>query len=121
MKSLSNSVTKFCDQRICDEFYVFRHKFPSLILLFLVVYGDPLCFLISILGEFGVADSWTRLYGIEPLPEVVEPIGVVKNRDIFYLNIDEEVERLVLKKDMNVVKWLFIMKVFFQSEKYIYS
>ncbi|AES81848.1 ribonuclease T2 family protein [Medicago truncatula] len=65
--------------------------------------------------------SWTRLYGIEPLPEVVEPIGVVKNRDIFYLNIDEEVERLVLKKDMNVVKWLFIMKVFFQSEKYIYS
>jgi len=37
MKSLSNSVTKFYDQGICEEFYVFRHKFSSLILLFLVV------------------------------------------------------------------------------------
>jgi hypothetical protein len=37
VKSLSNSVTKFCDQGICEEFYFFRHKFPSLILFFLVV------------------------------------------------------------------------------------
>jgi len=25
MKSLSNSVTKFCDQGICEEFHFFRH------------------------------------------------------------------------------------------------
>jgi len=25
VKSLSNSVTKFCDQRICEEFHFFRH------------------------------------------------------------------------------------------------
>jgi hypothetical protein len=25
MKSLSNSVIKFCDQRICEEIYFFRH------------------------------------------------------------------------------------------------
>jgi len=25
VKSLSNSVTKFCDQEICEEFYFFRH------------------------------------------------------------------------------------------------
>jgi len=25
VKSLSNSVTKFCDQGICEEFYFFRH------------------------------------------------------------------------------------------------
>ena len=28
-------------------------------------------------------------------------------------------KRLVLNEGMNVVKWLFIMKVFFQSEEYI--
>jgi len=39
-KSLSNSVTKFCDQGICEEFHFFRHYFPSLILLFLVVTVD---------------------------------------------------------------------------------
>jgi len=25
VKSLSNSVTKFCDQGICEEFHFFRH------------------------------------------------------------------------------------------------
>ena len=25
VKSLSNSVTKFCDQKICEEFHFFRH------------------------------------------------------------------------------------------------
>jgi len=25
VKSLSNFVTKFCDQGICEEFYFFRH------------------------------------------------------------------------------------------------
>jgi len=25
VKSLSNSVTKFCDQEICEEFHFFRH------------------------------------------------------------------------------------------------
>jgi len=44
VKSFSNSVTKFCDQRICEEFYFFRHWFPSLILLFLVVNpGTSIC------------------------------------------------------------------------------
>jgi len=38
VKSLSNSVTKFCDQEICEEFHFFRHLFSLLILLFLVVY-----------------------------------------------------------------------------------
>jgi len=41
VKSLSNSVTKFCDQGICEEFHFFRHYFPSLILLFLVVKRVP--------------------------------------------------------------------------------
>jgi len=25
VKSLSNSITKFCDQRICERFHFFRH------------------------------------------------------------------------------------------------
>jgi len=95
----------------------------------MIEYGDSPCFFISILGEFGVAESWTRLFSIGPLSSVVEPIGVGKNGDIFYINYNEEVTRfdlnteviedIPLKEDMNVVKWLFIMKVFFQSEEYI--
>ena len=66
----------------------------------MIDYGDPLYFFISFLGEFGVAESWTRLFSIGPLPEVVEPIGVGKNGDIFYLNGIEEVERFNLNTDM---------------------
>lgn len=66
----------------------------------MIEYGDPLCFFISILGEFGVVESWTRLFSIGPLPEVVEPIGFGKNGDIFYLNGIEEVERFNLNTEM---------------------
>jgi molecular chaperone HtpG len=47
-----------------------------------------------------VGESWTRLFSIGPLPEVVEPIGVGKNGEIFYLNINEEVARFNLNTDM---------------------
>nr|ABD32806.1 Cyclin-like F-box; F-box protein interaction domain; Galactose oxidase, central, related [Medicago truncatula] len=45
----------------------------------MIEYGHPICFFISILGEFGVAESWTRLFSM------VEPIGFGKNGDIFYI------------------------------------
>jgi len=81
-----------------DKFY--KHLVVLKESIAMIEYGDPLCFFISILGEFDVADSWTRLFSIGPLLEVVEPIGVAKNGDIFYLNINEEVERFNLSTNM---------------------
>ena len=51
VKSLSNSVTKFCDQGICDEFHFIRHYFPSLILLFLIVFVDNDVFVLQLFLE----------------------------------------------------------------------
>ncbi|RHN70242.1 putative F-box domain, galactose oxidase/kelch, beta-propeller, F-box associated interaction [Medicago truncatula] len=66
----------------------------------MIEYQDSSCLYISILGEFGVADSWTRLLKIGPLPGVLEPIGVGKNGDIFYINYDEEVARFDLNAEV---------------------
>ncbi|AES86745.1 F-box protein interaction domain protein [Medicago truncatula] len=61
---------------------------------------DPFYFFISILGEIGVAESWTRLFKIGPLYGVEEPIGVGKNADIFYMKKDEEVARFDLNTEV---------------------
>jgi molecular chaperone HtpG len=45
---------------------------------------------ISILGEIGVKESWTKLFIVEPLPHVDYPIGAGKNGDIFFINNDGE-------------------------------
>jgi len=58
------------------------------------------CFFISILCEFGVAESWTRLYKIGPLYGVDEPIGVGKNADIFFIKTNEEVARFDLNTEL---------------------
>jgi len=61
---------------------------------------DPFYFFISILGEIGVAESWTRLFKIGPLYGVEEPIVVGKNADIVYMKKDEEVARFDLNTEV---------------------
>jgi hypothetical protein len=58
------------------------------------------CYMISILGELGVAESLTRLFRIGPLPDIQEPIGVGKNGDIFYFNGQEEIAKYNLNTEM---------------------
>jgi hypothetical protein len=58
------------------------------------------CYMISILGELGVAESLTRLFRIGPLPSIQEPIGVGKNGDIFYFNGQEEIAKYNLNTEM---------------------
>ncbi|XP_045805925.1 F-box/kelch-repeat protein At3g23880-like [Trifolium pratense] len=45
---------------------------------------------ISILGEIGVKESWTKLFIIGPLPHFDRPIGAGKNGDIFFRKNDGE-------------------------------
>ncbi|XP_045807603.1 F-box/kelch-repeat protein At3g06240-like [Trifolium pratense] len=50
--------------------------------------GETTILHISILGEIGVKESWTKLFIVGPLPHVHFPIGAGKNGDIFFENND---------------------------------
>jgi len=55
-------------------------------------YPDMTTFDISILGELGVSESWTKLFTIGPLPSYIErPIGVGRNGDIFFRKKDKKI------------------------------
>ncbi|RHN72433.1 putative F-box domain-containing protein [Medicago truncatula] len=45
---------------------------------------------VSILGEIGVKESWTKLFIVGPLPHVKYPIEAGKNGDIFFIKKDGE-------------------------------
>ena len=47
-------------------------------------------FHISILGEFGVKESWTKLFIVGPLSCVEHPIGVGTKGEIFFIRKDNE-------------------------------
>jgi hypothetical protein len=45
-------------------------------------YSETSMFHISILGELGIKDSWTKLFIIGPLPCLLGPIGAAKKNKI---------------------------------------
>jgi molecular chaperone HtpG len=51
---------------------------------------DTTTFYISILGEIGIKESWTRLFNIGPLPYIRRPIGVGTKGEIFFTRKDKE-------------------------------
>ncbi|RHN63553.1 hypothetical protein MtrunA17_Chr4g0059541 [Medicago truncatula] len=48
-------------------------------------------FHIYVLGEFGVRESWTKLFIVGPLPSVECPVGEGKKVDIFFIKNDNEI------------------------------
>ncbi|RHN52669.1 putative F-box domain-containing protein [Medicago truncatula] len=56
-------------------------------------YVEMTTFHISILGELGVKESWTKLFIIGPLPCIEHPIGEGKNGDLFFSRKDGELVR----------------------------
>ena len=56
-----------------------------------IIYDETTTFQISILGELGVKESWTKIFNVEPLPCIASPIGIGKKGDIFFRNNDDEV------------------------------
>jgi molecular chaperone HtpG len=74
---------------IFDSFSVLSH----LVLLngsiaLILKYRKIDTFHISILGELGVKESWTKLFIVGPLPCLEYPIGTGKKGDIFFKNKD---------------------------------
>ncbi|XP_050901984.1 F-box/kelch-repeat protein At3g06240 [Lathyrus oleraceus] len=57
---------------------------------FISNYVDTTTFHISILGELGVKESWTKIFILGPLPCIEEPIGVGENGDLFFRRKDDE-------------------------------
>ncbi|PNY10138.1 F-box protein, partial [Trifolium pratense] len=53
-------------------------------------YAQANTFHISILGEIGVKESWTKLFIVEPSSFVEHPIGMGKNGSIFFRKKDDE-------------------------------
>lgn len=67
---------------------------------------------IAILGEFGVKESWIKLFDFRPLPNMYYPIGASKKGDLLFIDKDELIsydlttgiiENIDLKKDIKDV------------------
>ncbi|GAU21654.1 hypothetical protein TSUD_251380 [Trifolium subterraneum] len=65
-------------------------------------YTETSIFHISILGELGVKESWTKLFIIGPLPCLEHPIGVGKNGNILFRKKDGELAWFDLSTGMIV-------------------
>ncbi|KAI5392113.1 hypothetical protein KIW84_076777 [Lathyrus oleraceus] len=65
----------------------------------MIEYNNFFNLYISVLGEIGVSESWTRLFRIGPLQDFIKPIGVGKNGDIFF-NRGGNIERFNLNTCM---------------------
>ncbi|XP_058723084.1 F-box/kelch-repeat protein At3g06240-like [Vicia villosa] len=60
-------------------------------------YLNTTTFHISILGEVGVKESWTKLFIIGPLSYIEHPIGEGKDGDLFFRRKDDELVLFNLK------------------------
>ncbi|GAU28407.1 hypothetical protein TSUD_257350 [Trifolium subterraneum] len=80
----------------------------------ILAYKGTIAFHISILGELGVKESWTKVFIIEPSPSLGYPIGVGRKGDVLLRKKDGELAWLNLNtqmiEDLGVI---FIMERFF--------
>ncbi|XP_004498529.1 F-box protein CPR1-like [Cicer arietinum] len=60
----------------------------SIALIFNIIQTQT--FHISVLGEIGVEESWTKLFIVGPLPYLGHPIGIGKSRNIFFIKENDE-------------------------------
>ncbi|GAU50228.1 hypothetical protein TSUD_141560 [Trifolium subterraneum] len=85
-----------------DDYFVFEALWINLVLLkgsiALISYHKDMTFHISILGEFGMEESWTKLLIVGPLPCVEYPIGLGTKGEIFFIREDEELVWFDLRK-----------------------
>ncbi|GAU34894.1 hypothetical protein TSUD_144250 [Trifolium subterraneum] len=90
-----------------DDYFVFDEtSWINLVVLYgfigLISYNKDTTFHISILSEFGVGESWTKLLTVGPLPFVERPIGVGTKGEIFFVRKDGELVWLDLSTEMIV-------------------
>ncbi|XP_020239853.1 F-box/kelch-repeat protein At3g06240 [Cajanus cajan] len=77
------------------------------------------CLDISILGEIGVKESWTKIFTIGPLPCFELPIGVGHKGDIFFIKEDGELDCFDLRTQMS--KEIGVRGVNYNSKVLIYK
>ncbi|KAI5408614.1 hypothetical protein KIW84_054453 [Lathyrus oleraceus] len=80
-------------------------------------HATPNTFYISILGELGVKESWTKLFIIGSLPCLDHPIGAGNKGDIFFKSKEDEivqvdlitqmVKKLGIREPLNCTKVLY--------------
>jgi len=72
-------------------------------------------FHISILGEIGGKESWTKLFIIRPLICLGLPIGVGNNGDIFFVKEDEELVKYDLSTNTILRAWHYRRSLLFSD------
>ncbi|MCH83843.1 F-box protein [Trifolium medium] len=101
---LSNEVFFITPITSNDDYFVFEAWWINLVVLNVSValfsYHEDMTFHISILGEFGMEESWTKLLIVGPLSCVERPIGVGTKGEIFFIRKDEELVWLDLSTQM---------------------
>lgn len=79
------------DDNDIDSRILFRHlNVLNGSIVWISNYAVTGTFHISILGEVGVKESWTKLFIVGPLPDIEYPIGIGKKGDIFFRKKDNE-------------------------------
>jgi len=61
-----------------------------------------------------VKESWTKLFIIGPLPYLGRPIGICKNKDIFFVKEDEELAKCDLST--HTIQEVGIKRMFSRSQ-----
>jgi molecular chaperone HtpG len=89
------------DEDVCFEF----GAWINLVVLnrsiaFISYHKKTTTFYISILGELGVEESWTKLFIVGPLSCVERPLGVGTKGEIFFVRKDKELVWLDLSTQM---------------------
>lgn len=78
-------------------------------------------FSISVLGELGIRESWTKLFTINPTPCIERPIGVVKTADVFFKTYDKELNFIDLStqtmEEIDIKKEFFWYHITIYKEK----
>ncbi|GAU50229.1 hypothetical protein TSUD_141570 [Trifolium subterraneum] len=85
-----------------DDNFVFKASWINLVVvngsIALISYHKDMTFHISILGEFGTEESWTKLLIVGPLLCVKHPIGAGAQGEIFFVREDGELVWFDLRK-----------------------
>ncbi|CAK8567463.1 unnamed protein product [Lathyrus sativus] len=103
-----------------DDIFLMRHLMVLNESIGLISnYANTTTFHVSILGELGVKESWTKLFIIGPLPGIENPIGEGINGDLFFRRNDDELVRFNLNTQM--VEELGIKGEFYYSQAIIYK
>ncbi|GAU28336.1 hypothetical protein TSUD_256640 [Trifolium subterraneum] len=83
-------------------------------------YTDSATFHISILGELGVKESWTKIFTVGPLPCLEFPIGAGKKGDMLFRKTDGELVWFDLNtqmiEDLGVITSRFSCKIVIHKE-----